>query len=169
MKWALAPRLMLLANSASLTHLTRAFLSTTIQRSSQITPLSSRITANLLRSKQTAAEAALNLNIFNAQLSSRANFNFFRIRRTNGMQTKPSLQEQLLTNNQKSQLSNQNRSNLSNAGKHEASTPAEQQQVKLSIFKRFKEAYKQHGKILIWTHVFACCGWIVGLFFLSKG
>lgn len=43
------------------------------------------------------------------------------------------------------------------------------QQKSASIFKRFKEAYKQHGKILIWTHAITCCGWITGFFMLSKG
>lgn len=37
-----------------------------------------------------------------------------------------------------------------------------------SIFKRFKDAYKQHGKIFIWCHVLTCVGWIVGFFTLSK-
>ena len=37
----------------------------------------------------------------------------------------------------------------------------------LSIFKRFKEAYKQHGQVLIYTHIVLCCGWIVGFYFLS--
>lgn len=43
------------------------------------------------------------------------------------------------------------------------------QQPKLSIFKRFKEAYKQHGKVLIYCHLINCSGWMVGLFFLAKG
>lgn len=37
-----------------------------------------------------------------------------------------------------------------------------------SIFKRFKDAYKQHGKVLIYVHITTCCGWITGLFFLAK-
>jgi hypothetical protein len=36
-----------------------------------------------------------------------------------------------------------------------------------SIFKRFKEAYKQHGQVLIYTHIVLCCGWIVSFYFLS--
>ncbi|CAF0969037.1 unnamed protein product [Brachionus calyciflorus] len=39
----------------------------------------------------------------------------------------------------------------------------------LSIFKRFKEAYKQHGKILLWCHFISCWGWVIGFFFLAKG
>lgn len=38
----------------------------------------------------------------------------------------------------------------------------------MGIFKRFKEAYKQHGKILIACHVLTSIGWYVGFFFLSK-
>jgi hypothetical protein len=38
----------------------------------------------------------------------------------------------------------------------------------IGIFKRFKEAYKQHGKILIACHVLTSIGWYVGFFFLSK-
>lgn len=38
-----------------------------------------------------------------------------------------------------------------------------------SIFKRFKEAYKQHGKILICTHAVTSIGWYSGFFMLSKG
>lgn len=38
----------------------------------------------------------------------------------------------------------------------------------IGIFKRFKEAYKQHGKVLIACHVLTSIGWYVGFFFLSK-
>lgn len=48
-------------------------------------------------------------------------------------------------------------------------TEATAKQQSLNIFKRFKEAYKQHGKILIWCHVATCCGWFAGFFLLSKG
>ena len=37
-----------------------------------------------------------------------------------------------------------------------------------SIFKRFKEAYKQHGKILIAVHFTTGAGWVFGFFLLSK-
>ena len=165
MNCAIAPR-MLLLNSASLKNITQTVLST-VQTSSSVTRLS------LFRGSNVSPRNKIYLSL-SAQLSSRANFNFFRFRRANGLQAKPSLQEQLLINNsQKKQLSNQNqRPSTNNAGRNEA-TPTNSEavagQVKLSIFKRFKEAYKQHGKILIWTHVVTCCGWIVGLFFLSKG
>lgn len=36
------------------------------------------------------------------------------------------------------------------------------------IFQKFKEAYKQHGKILLYCHIITCCGWITGFFFLAK-
>ena len=36
------------------------------------------------------------------------------------------------------------------------------------IFKRFKEAYKQHGKILIAVHFTSGAGWIFGFFLLSQ-
>lgn len=52
-----------------------------------------------------------------------------------------------------------------------ATTVAEQQAVNatsLSIFKRFKEAYKAQGKVLIYCHIVTCCGWMVGFYFLSK-
>lgn len=39
----------------------------------------------------------------------------------------------------------------------------------MSIFKRFKAAYKQHGKILIWTHLVTSVGWITGFFMLAEG
>lgn len=38
----------------------------------------------------------------------------------------------------------------------------------LSIFQRFKEAYKQHGKILIYCHIITCCGWFAGFFVLAE-
>lgn len=38
-----------------------------------------------------------------------------------------------------------------------------------SIFKRFKEAYKQHGMVLIGTHMVTSVGWITGFYMLSKG
>lgn len=37
-----------------------------------------------------------------------------------------------------------------------------------NIFKRFKIAYKQHGKILIICHLISSWGWIVSFFFLAK-
>jgi hypothetical protein len=49
---------------------------------------------------------------------------------------------------------------------HETSLPKTEQS--LSIFKRFKEAYKQHGKVLIYCHITTCFGWIIGFFLLSK-
>ena len=48
------------------------------------------------------------------------------------------------------------------------STSTSTQAQSLSIFKRFKEAYKQHGKVLIYCHIVLCCGWIVGFYFLSN-
>lgn len=38
----------------------------------------------------------------------------------------------------------------------------------VSIFKRFKEAYKQHGKILIWTHLVTSVGWTCGFLLLAR-
>lgn len=37
-----------------------------------------------------------------------------------------------------------------------------------SIFKRFKDAYKQHGKVLIYVHIATCFGWVLGFFALSN-
>lgn len=37
-----------------------------------------------------------------------------------------------------------------------------------SIFQRFKQAYKQHGKILIYCHILTCCGWFAGFFVLAE-
>lgn len=37
-----------------------------------------------------------------------------------------------------------------------------------SIFKRFKDAYKQHGKILVTCHFISSWGWIISFFFLAK-
>jgi hypothetical protein len=42
---------------------------------------------------------------------------------------------------------------------------AEQQ---LGIFKRFKDAYKKHGKVLIICHVTTCIGWVIGLYLLAE-
>ncbi len=61
----------------------------------------------------------------------------------------------------------------SEVNKSSESLSAEQNAIKseqqsLSIFKRFKEAYKQHGKVLIYCHITTCFGWIIGFFFLSK-
>lgn len=71
------------------------------------------------------------------------------------------------------QLTNQlkcfNSSNKPSNGEATLNTQKLAEEKSLSIFKRFKEAYKQHGKILIWCHVITCCGWITGFFFLSKG
>ena len=46
----------------------------------------------------------------------------------------------------------------------------EQQQVevKIGIFKRFKEAYRKHGKVLIACHVTTCIGWFCGFYLLSR-
>lgn len=49
-----------------------------------------------------------------------------------------------------------------------ASNTVVNQTGSISIFKRFKEAYKQHGKILIWCHFISCWGWVIGFFFLAK-
>ncbi len=38
----------------------------------------------------------------------------------------------------------------------------------LSIFKRFKDAYKQHGKVLVGVHILASFGWIFSFFALAK-
>lgn len=54
-----------------------------------------------------------------------------------------------------------------NSNETKTSATATSQGQSLSIFKRFKDAYKQHGKILIYTHIVLCCGWIVGFYFLS--
>ena len=47
----------------------------------------------------------------------------------------------------------------------------EQQQItpqqSASIFTRFKEAYKQHGKVLVCCHLVLCVGWITGFYILS--
>lgn len=38
----------------------------------------------------------------------------------------------------------------------------------VSIFKRFKDAYKQHGKILVGCHFISSWGWVISFFFLAK-
>lgn len=38
---------------------------------------------------------------------------------------------------------------------------------KKSIFKRFKDAYKQHGKVLIYVHVATSISWVISFFALS--
>lgn len=39
--------------------------------------------------------------------------------------------------------------------------------AKKSIFKRFKDAYKQHGKVLIYVHVATSISWVLSFFALS--
>lgn len=56
-------------------------------------------------------------------------------------------------------LINRRNNSVNNPGEEIA-----QQSQSLSIFKRFKEAYRQHGKILIWVHVLTCMGWMTGFF-----
>jgi hypothetical protein len=41
-------------------------------------------------------------------------------------------------------------------------------QVQLSIFKRFKEAYKKHGKVIVIIHLGLCVVWVTCFYFLSK-
>lgn len=50
-----------------------------------------------------------------------------------------------------------------------AKTPPSSTTEQASIFKRFKEAYKQHGMVLIATHMVTSVGWITGFYMLSKG
>ncbi|RMZ96128.1 hypothetical protein BpHYR1_044184 [Brachionus plicatilis] len=52
--------------------------------------------------------------------------------------------------------------------KHQDSTSVVNQTGSVSIFKRFKDAYKQHGKILIACHFVSSWGWIISFFFLAK-
>lgn len=55
------------------------------------------------------------------------------------------------------------------AASNSTSTTAEAQQASSkSILKRFKDAYKQHGKVLIAVHVVASFGWIFSFFALAK-
>ena len=102
----------------------------------------------------------------NSPYSSRTLPNQFRLRRsTDETQLSQNFKQSLLvTNRTKTQANNQNRlnSNVESKSQSPAAPPSN------SIFKRFKEAYKQHGKILIWCHVVTCCGWITGLFVLAK-
>ena len=48
------------------------------------------------------------------------------------------------------------------------SIPNPEVEKSLGIFKRFQLAYKQHGKVLIYTHIFTSIGWIVSFFILSN-
>lgn len=40
--------------------------------------------------------------------------------------------------------------------------------AQLSVFKRFKDAYRQHGKVIIFIHIGNCMLWITGLYILAK-
>lgn len=40
--------------------------------------------------------------------------------------------------------------------------------AKKSIFKRFKEAYNKHGKVLIAVHIVTSCSWVTSFFILSS-
>jgi hypothetical protein len=61
-----------------------------------------------------------------------------------------------------------NRQQFLNQQKRFNSTESETVKPKEGIFKRFKSAYKQHGKVLIYTHIVTCCGWITGFYLLSQ-
>ena len=56
----------------------------------------------------------------------------------------------------------------SEVAKGDLNTTSGGQQQSLSIFKRFKEAYKQHGKVLIYCHLTTCVGWMIGFFCLFE-
>jgi len=40
--------------------------------------------------------------------------------------------------------------------------------IKKSVFERFKDAYKQHGKVLIAVHIVTSCTWVTSFFILSN-
>ena len=40
--------------------------------------------------------------------------------------------------------------------------------AQLSIFMRFKEAYKKHGKVIVFIHLGLCVVWVYGFYILSK-
>ena len=55
------------------------------------------------------------------------------------------------------------------APKPEAETPQKTlKEAEMSLFARFKDAYKKHGKVLIITHVILSCGWFGGFYWLAE-
>jgi hypothetical protein len=46
--------------------------------------------------------------------------------------------------------------------------PIVEQQNQMNIFKRFKDAYRKHGKVLILVHLVSSVGWISSFYVLSK-
>ncbi len=60
------------------------------------------------------------------------------------------------------------RENFYSSETSSAASRSVQEASQKSIFKRFKDAYKQHGKVLIYVHIATCFGWIIGFFALSK-
>ena len=67
--------------------------------------------------------------------------------------------------------SNRNYVKLFNRVNQVASKPTETPvvaEVQGSIFKRFKDAYRKHGKVLLYIHFSTCICWIIGFYFLAK-
>jgi hypothetical protein len=94
--------------------------------------------------------------------------NYLRFTRRAGLAAEiaqfPPKNQSLLINNRNIQISNQIKQSNQKITQQEAEAATQK-----SIFKRFKDAYKQHGKILIWCHFVTCFGWIVGFFLLAQG
>lgn len=56
-----------------------------------------------------------------------------------------------------------------NANATAAETPQKTlKEAEMSLFAKFKDAYKKHGKVLIITHVILSCGWAVGFYALAQ-
>ena len=154
------------ANGQSLSKLVLS--SSNLLLSTSLSTLRKKFTINYMRTSFLFQNAKNNSNklylTFNQQLSSRTSPTYFRFRRSEIK----SLKEQLLANNSKQINNSQHRQNNNSQGPNPANNSTKGEAGNLSIFKRFKEAYKQHGKILIWCHVVTCCGWIVAFYCLAR-
>ena len=128
--------------------------------------LRSKLSTNFIRNTIQIRKNNFLISCNQLRLKSSDPCTYFRFRR--GDLSKSSKNGQILINNRSIQIQNQLKQNLNQSKDINRDVPIEQV-VKKSIFKRFKEAYKQHGKILLWCHVITCCGWIVGFFLLSEG
>lgn len=77
-------------------------------------------------------------------------------------------------NNQSAQnKSNANVNTKAEAPKSNAAAETEAPQktlkeAEMSLFARFKDAYKKHGKVLIITHIILSCGWFGGFYWLAE-
>jgi len=67
----------------------------------------------------------------------------------------------------KEAINDQDKSTVQPETNTEADKPVGEPE-KLSVFKRFKKTYKEHGKVLIGVHLFTSSIWFGSFYFLAK-